>query len=120
VSGQREQWPTDPEFRRFAARIADAVTRARFDGFTVSTGRETEWCLCPLGAVKVTEAGELGSANDYWSHNFRYPGYSDRQRFSFLAGFDGYTQSETLRDEYYRLGREYRRRALGEVKWGER
>jgi hypothetical protein len=116
MSEQREQWPTDDiEFRMFAARVADAVMVAMSKNLTISPHRETERCCCPLGAVKISEVREnaVEAATGGWSYNFRYPGYTDNKRYSFIVGFDRYISSSVSEDSpYYRLGRAYRRWAL--------
>ncbi len=43
-----QQWPTDSEFRKFAARLADAVQKALHEGKRVAPEADGGEC-CPLG-----------------------------------------------------------------------
>ncbi len=107
-----EPWPTDPEFRRFAAKVADGVMRSRANGWKISPNPDLlapprrEHC-CPVGAALEM----LGfNANPYPGSETisRSLGMCPENAWCFMEGFDG-VQSRT--GPYYRLGRAYRQRA---------
>jgi hypothetical protein len=114
-----QEWPADEAFRRYAAWTADAVMWARNNGWSVTPcindDRKPGEC-CPLGAW-LAFFDRCRPAKSYKIEP--YPA-AYGQSLCFAAGFDGHPEEVYNGSPYYRLGREYRRRALGEVKWGER
>jgi hypothetical protein len=94
------EWPADPEFRRVAAKIADAVMVAVAAGETVGCGFLTR---CPLGCVDMT-----GNTRPIDAPAKKL-GITQQQGAAFAWGFDGFGKPnrETL---YFQLGRAYRRR----------
>jgi hypothetical protein len=98
----REEWPVDPGFRSKAAEIADAVTWAIHNGYTIDESREPK-CCCPLGAVRIKNGEDDKSAM------VCYPAFNDIS--GFVSGFAGY-EFNNKRAPYYRLGRAYRKWAL--------
>jgi hypothetical protein len=108
VSKERlgQKWPTEkdgPEgaaFRKFAARLADAVQKALAEGVTISP-RRLVGCRCPLGTL--TEAPHP----DAWQCKATGAlGFHDAVKF--FRAFDG--QHEDPDSPYYRLGQAYRAR----------
>jgi hypothetical protein len=109
VSKERlgQKWPTEadgPEgeaFRKFAARLADAVQRALAEGKKIGTPTSGA-CCCPLGCLP-----EVGK---------RFPGMLDAPDdeewawASFYLAFDGRGHQIGRPDAYARLGFEYRKR----------
>lgn len=104
-----EQWPTDPEWRRFAARIADAVTVFINNGGQIDDSDDAErGCRCPLGALipkrqfpSSTEAKVFLKIPVSWA-------------VGFVNGFDGCGLPEYIpaHNPSYQLGRAYRRRFI--------
>jgi hypothetical protein len=111
VSKERleQKWPTEkdgPEgeaFRKFAARLADAVQRALAEGVTI-IDRKDEGCRCPLGTL--TEATHPDA------FDCSRAGILDQVRaILFYSGFDQRRVSDSEEDSpYYRLGQAYRAR----------
>lgn len=101
-----ERWPVDPEFRAFAAKLADAVQRALGEG--VKIGRNG-WCRCPLGCVLGAQSWQPSA----YAFAPGAPGTPETRRY-FIAGFDGpgsvYESYAEEGNPYYRLGQAYRRR----------
>jgi hypothetical protein len=103
-----EPWPTTPEFRAFAAKIADACTQVMAQGYVIKPARDEDSRreCCPVGAVNV--------ADGFATPGLRYP-FPDTgglgsftQRYGFMRGFDGFSVRRP--DPYYRLGAAYRKR----------
>lgn len=109
-----EKWPVDAEFRRFAAKVADAVMVAINNGTKLvadPVGGNAFEELCPLGCIP-------GAANCRpFPSQVPVTCLTDKV-WAFAQGFDG--EDWDGYPDYHRLGREYRRRALGEAQWGER
>jgi hypothetical protein len=96
----RKRWPADPEFRRFAARLADAVQFAFAMDHKLAPYKpyENAWNEnCPLGCL-------TGSKHPTFSS---YTGLELRDHLAFVAGFD---RGKAERNPYNRLGRAYRER----------
>ncbi len=104
------EWPTDPEFRRIAAKIADAVTVAINSGVKITTLDDAvdENCKCTLGCVGATNGN---------SHPYAMPGLFQHQgdTSDFFLGFEGGSEYRSGR-RFYRLGLAYRRRFVEGVK----
>ncbi len=108
VSKERleQKWPTEkdgPEgaaFRKFAARLADAVQRALAEGKTIGTPIEGD--CCPLGCLE--EAG--GSAFPRAKQARTGEGEA---WFAFYRAFD-FPDDDLPNSPYTRLGRAYRAR----------
>ncbi len=101
-----QQWPTDLEFRKFAARLADAAQKALHEGKRVAPKSLGGQC-CPLGCLP--EMRDVCRFPDY-EYAPRNETYMWR---AFYNGFDGETDIG-LNSPYYRLGQEYRKRFTGE------
>ncbi len=109
VSKERleQKWPTEkdgPEgeaFRKFAARLADAVQKALAEGKTIGTALGEGSDCCPLGCLEEARGcpfpgsavAPLGQVDEW---------------FDFFCAFDG--KSSRCDSHYYRLGLEYRKR----------
>jgi hypothetical protein len=116
VSKERleQKWPTEkdgPEgaaFRKFAARLADAVQRALADGYELVEGgfasvRDKQ--VCPLGCLP--DSRERGRGSPFYD----VKGLTSNDSGFFAGGFDGLSPSDlNMRNPYYRLGRAYRAR----------
>lgn len=102
MASEKQEWPTDPEWRKFAARIADGVTVHLSTGGRIGVG--SPHCRCPLGTL---------------TPDWNYPSsriISDRTGFnrdyaaSFIEGFDGTARGSHMPSKL--LGREYRKRFM--------
>ncbi len=118
-----EQWPTDPAFRTFAAKIADAVTHAiNVRGAKFSTsgfsalGMRSPYCECPIGSF-FHRGGLNFSFPDPCNMAFGLEKFAlgtSHERRAFMFGFDGYTalKISPRLHPYYRLGVAYNKRLL--------
>lgn len=88
------EFPTDPEFRRVAAKIADAVT--------VAINTETALDECALYRVCI---GVCGSVSYKWDCNFSNGFWGIVEGPAFVGG-----------EPVYQLGLAYRRRFVEGVK----
>lgn len=112
-----EQWPTDPEFRRFAAKVADAVTVFTIkDNWLVVPkpvkGAEHR-CCCPIGALVPGAAYPNG-----WIAGLKL-GFNGWHVKMFTRGFDGEHFINSQQDgsePYHRLGKAYREWSLARFK----
>lgn len=99
-----EQWPTDLEFRRFAAKLADAVMFSRQRGTVIAPydmeGNEPGE-NCPLGCL-------LGTALPFPTPARLFGTMSTVDSMAFIDGFDRGHGGQ--RNPYNRLGRAYRKR----------
>ncbi len=102
-----EQWPTDDEFRRFAAKLADAVQNRHLP---VTTEDVPKTC-CPLGCTE--EAIGWRPTPMSFKDCDGYNGKKTRNRRAFIKGFDGIGGGNPS-NSYYRLGQEYRKRFIKE------
>ena len=98
------RWPEDMEFKRFAAKLADAVMFAIHSGIRLApydTDGNEETENCPIGCL-------VGSRfpTNYMAVT-GVPGLSIVQSREFVSGFD---RGVVSRDPYNRLGRAYRER----------
>ena len=107
-------WPTSPEFRRFATLIADGVTWAINSGFKVAVESLDPDCMCPEGAVLCARWGgwQVPTYPTFDEFSER-TGCDPGGAHSFAVGFDG--KGPRLwriprSDPYYRLGCAYRER----------
>lgn len=105
-----EQWPTDTEWRKFAARIADGVTLHLANGGKIAVFPERDECRCPLGTAleswrfpSAFLVAEKFGVSESVARGF-INGFEDRQRDSFYEGPGD--------DAAFRLGRAYRRRFI--------
>jgi hypothetical protein len=114
VSKERleQKWPTEkdgPEgeaFRKFAARLADAVQKALAEGVRIGDSLSLRDCRCPLGTLSNVSTHPDSFACER-------EGILDRYRArSFYAGFDGnrFLTGSITDSPYYRLGQAYRAR----------
>jgi hypothetical protein len=114
VSKERleQKWPTEkdgPEgeaFRKFAARLADAVQKALAEGVRIGDSLSLRDCRCPLGTLSNVSTHPDSFACER-------EGILDRYRArSFYAGFDGnrFLTGSITGSPYYRLGQAYRAR----------
>jgi hypothetical protein len=117
VSKERleQKWPTEkdgPEgeaFRKFAARLADAVQKALAEGKTIAAGFVPwpgEPCYCPLGCFPEAVTCQPTGAPSSWAEGKR-----PIDRFAirdFYLAFEGEKGSPD--SPYYRLGQVYRAR----------
>jgi hypothetical protein len=106
-----EQWPTDEAFRRFAAKVADAVMAAIARGERVAAENwaHSHDCRCPLGCLPESRYRYPFDTDDSWT--VRPAPELDLRNFYFgfggaTAGLCGVSES----NPYYRLGAAYRRR----------
>jgi len=106
-----QQWPTDDAFRKFAARLADAVLAhfARGGVLTDYLHRHQspngiESC-CPLGCLP-------GAQTTHPQYILVRPERTGSRRRGqlFIRGFDGKSPFPLEVEPYCRLGREYRER----------
>lgn len=102
--GELQQWPDDPEFRRFAAKLADAVMLAQSRGYIIGTEGPPN-CCCPLGVALVpgdwSHPGSL-TASRAWGLKYQDAAH-------FIDGFDAVADGNQG-SPYNRLGRAYRER----------
>jgi hypothetical protein len=107
------EWPDDTTFRRFASKIADAVTVAINDG--VKIGENHRRCRCPLGCFTL---GTKITHPDPWFVTLPVEQFP---AVAFGQGFDG-LQLDCDEDidgdmsAYHALGLAYRRRFVEGVK----
>src|SRR5688572_7342127 len=115
VSKERleQKWPTEkdgPEgeaFRKFAARLADAVQKALADGFTIHSAIGCCWAksrVCPMGCLPDSRERRRSSPV------YDIQGVADRASAEFAIGFDGHDALYSPDSPYYRLGQAYRSR----------
>jgi hypothetical protein len=101
------EWPTDPEFRRVAGRIADAVLAAINSGERIGDF-SNKHTVCPLACIPGVGCGprpmgyEVGPVLRCESVNL----------YDFIIGFEG---GFTVGD-FYQLGLAYRRRFVDGAK----
>ncbi len=113
-----EQWPADPAFRTFAAKIADAVTHAinvRHAKFS-TVGKAESHCECPIGSF-FHRGGLNFSFPDPCNMAFGLEKFAlgtSHERRAFMFGFDGHTalKISPRLHAYYRLGVAYNKRLL--------
>ncbi len=107
----RNTWPTDERFRKFAAVVADSVQMAISRGTTIGFVAE-HGCNCPLGTVVDASfpRSEFAKAVLLAMGLELAPGAC----YSFIEGYetDG-DHHDSSPDAYYRLGRAYREWAIG-------
>lgn len=104
------EWPDDPEFRRVAARIADAVTVAINSGVKLGPAYSSDGSVttrCPIGCMTMFSDPAVTHPSGRTGGGLL--GIAPSQAWQFMNGFDhvapGYEESAL-----YRLGRAYRER----------
>ncbi len=115
VSKERleQQWPTEkdgPEgeaFRKFAARLADAVQKALAEGKKIVDGN-THGDYCPLGCLPEAVERKPLAWPHYWdSGGMPLDSFNLKD---FYRAFDGTTEGVRPESPYCRLGQAYRAR----------
>jgi len=107
------EWPDDQAFRKFAAKIADAVTVAINNGVSIGTKRG---CRCPLGCItRVTQPNQCEFSHDRRGSRL---GWRNNHVSAFYVGFEGWKPTAVGRHDraYYQLGLAYRARFVEGVK----
>ena len=103
MPSEREQWPDDQEFRRFASTIADAVMVWMHRGGVIYDYElDGKRCNCPLGAATGKLFPPPGVASTLL-------GVTHGRAWDFIIGFE---QTGVAMSAEYRLGQAYRRWAL--------
>jgi hypothetical protein len=103
MTDQGERWPTDPSFRKFASRIADAVTLHLAKGGRISVSVRSDDDRCPLGTV--FPSGDPHPHGGPAAIKMGFP-------YSFGDDFDNgiCAYRNAMDTPAYRLGRAYRER----------
>ncbi len=113
VSKERleQKWPTEkdgPEgaaFRKFAARLADAVQKALAEGVKIDVRDFEPDCRCPLGCLIPDDS----HPDAYKCRDVGLLGF-DQSR-DFYSGFEDWSSPYMVEPSpYYRLGQAYRAR----------
>lgn len=106
ASERREVWPEDEEFRKFAAKVADAVMAGEQSGVRISPLTSDWSCNCPLGVAAGVRYPSPKQAS------FRL-GIPDSWAMGFVHAFEGQGHLAWYHNEAcFRLGAAYRRWAL--------
>lgn len=106
MASEKQEWPTDPEWRKFAARIADGVTEwINHPARRITDLADGPGCACPLGAATgrgyfpfAFYAAESLNCREWWCQ-------------SFIAGFEA-KKIDVPHEPSRELGRAYRRRFI--------
>lgn len=105
------EWPDDPEFRRVAARIADAVTVAINSGVKLGPAYSSDGSVttrCPIGCM--TLVSDPAVTHPSGGNGAKLLGISPSEAWQFMHGFDHDFGAADGQSALYRLGRAYRER----------
>ena len=104
MASEKQEWPSDPEWRKFAARIADGVTVAINSGITIALPTCEAMCCCPLGCVARDRYPTPGMVRQELGVDMVWA-------VGFVRGFE----NRALPNDHWpsvKLGRAYRRRFI--------